>query len=44
MVEIKIDGIQTDRNNSTPVVVLDEIDGDYKRKWRYGLVNRKRLQ
>lgn len=32
MVEVKIDDIQTDQNNGAPVVVLEEIDGDPKRK------------
>ncbi len=32
MVDVKIDSIRADKNNGTPVVVLEEIDGDPKRK------------
>ena len=32
MVEVKIDSITTDRNNGTPVVILEEIDSAPKRK------------
>lgn len=32
MVEVKIDGIRNDKDSNSPVVILEEIDGDPKRK------------
>ena len=32
MVEVKIDSITADKNNGTPVIILEEIDSDPKRK------------